>query len=153
MCWKIWFSKWKSWHLHYHGLLSGTTIEVKETMARFTTDVIASCACGINCKSLTDPDEEFGRHIRSVFTFSVKKGLAMMFAWFAPYLNKLFRLRFVEDKTNNYVRQSIWNTVEYRWEKYFFLIFLMKEYSRLCAYRNCLANNLDSNFLLPPSTY
>jgi hypothetical protein len=25
----------------------------------------------------------------------------------------------VEDKTNHYIRQSVWNTVEYRWEKYF----------------------------------
>ena len=94
--------------------MSDSTVEVKEMMARFTTDVIASCACGINCKSLTEPDEEFGRHIRSVFTFSVKKGLAMMFVFFAPYLNRLFRLSFVGDKTNNYIRQSIWDTVEYR---------------------------------------
>ena len=94
--------------------MSGSTIEVKETMARFTTDVIASCAFGINSNSLKDPDAEFGRHVRSVFTFSVKKGLAMLFAWFAPHLNKIFRLNFVEDATNNYVRQSVWNTVEYR---------------------------------------
>jgi len=83
-------------------------------MARFTTDVISSCACGINCNSLKNPDSEFGRRVRSVFTFSVKKGLAMQFAWFAPHVNKLFRLSFVDDKTNNYVRQSIWDTVEYR---------------------------------------
>jgi cytochrome P450 family 6 len=83
-------------------------------MARFTTDVIASCAFGINSNSQKDPDSEFGRHIRSVFTFSVKKGLAMLFTWFAPSLNKLFRLNFVEDKTNKYVRQIVWNTVEYR---------------------------------------
>jgi cytochrome P450 family 6 len=94
--------------------LSGSTVEVKETMARFTTDVIAACAFGINSNSLKDPDSEFGRQIRSVFTFSVKKGLAMLFAWFAPSLNKIFRLNFVEDKTNNYVREIVWKTVEYR---------------------------------------
>ena len=94
--------------------MSGSTVDVKETMGRFTTDVIASCAFGINSNSLKDPDSEFGRHVRSVFTSSVKKGLAMLFAWFAPSLNKIFRLNFVEDKTNNYVRQVVWNTVEYR---------------------------------------
>jgi len=94
--------------------LSGSTVEVKETMGRFTTDVIASCAFGINSNSLKDPDSEFGRSIKSVVTFSIKKGLAMLFAWFAPYLNKIFRLKFVEEKINNYVRQSVWNTVEYR---------------------------------------
>ena len=95
-------------------MFSGSTVEVKETMSRFTTDVIASCAFGINSNSLQDPDSEFGRNIKSIFTFSVKKGLAMQFAWFAPYLNKIFRLKFVEEKTNHYVRQSVWDTVEYR---------------------------------------
>jgi len=89
-------------------------VEVKETMARFTTDVITSCAFGINSNSLKDPDSVFGRSIRTVFTFSVKKGLAIVFAWFVPHLNHFFRLNFVEDKINHYVRQSVWNTVEYR---------------------------------------
>jgi cytochrome P450 family 6 len=83
-------------------------------MSRFTTDVIASCAFCINSNSLKDPDSEFGRRVRSVFKFSVKKGLAMLFAWFAPCINYIFLLGFVEDNINKYVRQSIWSTVEYR---------------------------------------
>jgi cytochrome P450 family 6 len=94
--------------------LSGSTVEVKEMMARFTTDVIASCAFGINSNSMKDPDLEFGRHVRTVFTFSVKKGLAMLFAFFAPHLNNIFRLNFLEDETNVYIRESVWNTVQYR---------------------------------------
>ena len=94
--------------------MSGSNVEVKETMARFTTDVIASCAFGINSNSLKDPDAEFGRHIRSVFTFSVKKGLAILTAFFAPHLQTIFRLKLIDDKTNNYVRHSVWSTVEYR---------------------------------------
>jgi cytochrome P450 family 6 len=94
--------------------LSGSTVEVKETMVRFTTDVIASCAFGINSNSLKDPDSEFGRRVRTILKFSVKKGLVMVMVWFAPYLNKIFRLNFLDDKTNNYLRQTVWNTVEYR---------------------------------------
>jgi cytochrome P450 family 6 len=94
--------------------LSGSTVEVKETMAKFTTDVIASCAFGINGNSLKDPDSEFGRRIRTLFDFSVQKGLVMVMAFFAPYLNKIFRLNFMDDETNNYVRQIVWNTVEHR---------------------------------------
>ena len=95
-------------------MLSGSTVEVKETLARFTTDVIASCAFGIDSNSLKDPDSEFGRRVRTVFTFSVKKGLLTLMAFFAPYINTFFRLKFMDDKTNNYVRQIIWNTVQYR---------------------------------------
>jgi hypothetical protein len=104
----------KFWQLHYQGLLSGSTVEVKETMDRFTTYVIASCAFGISGNSLKDPDSEFGRHIRAVADFSVQKGLAILLAFFAPYLNRIFRLKFVEDETNNYVRKIVWDTVEYR---------------------------------------
>jgi cytochrome P450 family 6 len=95
-------------------MLSGSTVDVKETMARFTTDVIASCAFGLNANSLKDPDSEFGRHTRALGEFSVQKGLAMLLAFFAPYLNTIIRLKMVGDKTNNYIRQTVWDTVHYR---------------------------------------
>jgi hypothetical protein len=88
-------------------------VEVKEMMVRFTTDVIASCAFGINGNSLKDPDSEFGRRVRTIFQFTVQKGLAALFAFFAPHLN-IFRLSFMDDKMNNYVRQVVWKTVQYR---------------------------------------
>jgi cytochrome P450 family 6 len=83
-------------------------------MDRYTTDVIASCAFGINANALKDPNSEFGRNITAVGDFSVQKGLAMLLAFFAPYLNTIFRLKFLEDRMNNYVRQIVWDIVEYR---------------------------------------
>jgi cytochrome P450 family 6 len=87
---------------------------VKETMARYTTDVIASCAFGINGNSLKDPDSEFGQNIKSVLGVSIMKGLAMLTGFFAPHLQTKFRLNVMEDKVNNYVRKIVWSTVEYR---------------------------------------
>jgi cytochrome P450 family 6 len=83
-------------------------------MARFTTDVIASCAFGINSQSLKNPNEEFSRYVRRLFDLDLMRGLALLLAFLAPRLKILLRLKFVEDKTNNYVRKMVWSAVEYR---------------------------------------
>jgi cytochrome P450 family 6 len=96
-------------------MLSGSTVAVKETMARFSTDVIASCAFGINANSMKDPDSEFWRYTKALGDeLSVRKGLAGLLATFAPYLNTIFRLKYVADETGNYIRQIVWDTVHYR---------------------------------------
>jgi cytochrome P450 family 6 len=128
-------------------LFSGSTVEVKEMMVRFTTDVIASCAFGINSNSLKEPDSEFGRRIRTTIDFNVRKGLAVLMAFFAPYLNKIFRLNFMDDKTNNYLRQNVWNTVQYRWEKYFSRIFLLNNTEDSVHTEIVFSKNLDTNSL------
>jgi len=91
-----------------------STVEVKETMARFTTEIISSCAFGINSNSLKNPDEEFGLRVRNIFEINLRKGLALLAAFFAPHLQAIFRLKFMDTKTNNYVRRIVWSAVDYR---------------------------------------
>jgi cytochrome P450 family 6 len=46
---------------------SGETIEIKDYLARYTTDVISSCAFGIECNCLKNPEAEFRNWGRKVF--------------------------------------------------------------------------------------
>jgi cytochrome P450 family 6 len=87
---------------------------VKETMMRYTTDVIASCAFGIQSNSLKDPDAEFRRYLRKIFDFSIKKGLTNLLAFFAPSLKSIFRVTLLDKPTTDYVRKLVWNNVAYR---------------------------------------
>ncbi|PNF21100.1 hypothetical protein B7P43_G05546 [Cryptotermes secundus] len=92
----------------------GSALDVKETMARYTTDVITSCAFGIQSNTLKDPDAEFRRHLRKALDFSVKKGLVSLLWFFAPSFNSILKIKFMNDTTADYIRKTIWSTVEYR---------------------------------------
>jgi hypothetical protein len=89
-------------------------VEVVETMYRYTTDVIASCAFGINGHALKDPQSEFRMYARKIFDFSVRKGLAALTAFTAPALNTLLNIKILDDDTTRYLRKTVWSTVEYR---------------------------------------
>jgi len=89
-------------------------VDVAETMYRFTTDVIASCAFGINGNSLKDPNAEFRMFLRKITDFSFRKGLAAMTAFTAPEVKNLLNIKFIDDDTTRYIRKTVWSTVEYR---------------------------------------
>ncbi|KAJ4432906.1 hypothetical protein ANN_15163 [Periplaneta americana] len=90
------------------------TVHAKETMARFTTDVIASCAFGLDTGSLQSEDAEFRQMLCKVFTFSPLKSIASALAFFSPNLLMVLRIKIVEDSVTDFVRNSVWDTVEYR---------------------------------------
>jgi cytochrome P450 family 6 len=95
-------------------MLTGSIVEVKEAMGRFTTDVIASCAFGIDSNSLKNPDAEFRRYLRNVFGPSVRQEFVALMAFFAPHFQNVIRLQFLDDKTSDFIRRTVWRTVEYR---------------------------------------
>lgn len=94
-------------------------VDIKEVVSRFTTDVIGSCAFGIDCNSLKNPDSEFRKFGRRIFqpipsfTRTIKNLLVqalsknMLIALGVKLMNKE-----VEDFFMGVVR----NTVNYREE-------------------------------------
>jgi hypothetical protein len=89
-------------------------VDVAETMYRYTTDVIASCAFGINGHALKDPNAEFRMFVRNISAFSIRKGMAALTAFTAPEIKKLLNMKILDDDTNTYLRKTVWSTVEYR---------------------------------------
>jgi len=87
-------------------LLTGSLVQVAEKLSRFMTDVRASRAFSMHGNSFTDPDAEFSRHYISTFHMSVRKALAMLTAFFAPYLTYLFKPNIVDGCTENYFRKK-----------------------------------------------
>jgi cytochrome P450 family 6 len=76
--------------------------------------VIASCAFGIQSNSLKHPDAEFRRYLRKIFDFTIRKALSNVLAFSAPSVKSLLKLKFLDDQTADYIRKTVWRTVEYR---------------------------------------
>ncbi|XP_066257469.1 probable cytochrome P450 6a13 [Euwallacea similis] len=85
---------------------------IKETLSRFTTDVIASVAFGLESKSLKDPEDLFRRIGKKALTFSM---LNIFMKNFIPE-SILIALKFqmFSPEVINYFTDIVKNTINYR---------------------------------------
>ncbi|PSN51919.1 hypothetical protein C0J52_12805 [Blattella germanica] len=98
-------------------IADGSPVEVKETMARFTTDIIASCAFGIDSNSLTNPKSEFRAQLRKVFSPPTRlQVVRRLLSVFVPRLLKLLKWRSMDPELMDFLRSTVWNTAKYREE-------------------------------------
>lgn len=53
-------------------------VEIKEILARYSTDVIGCCAFGLDCNTMRNPEAEFRRMGRRAFTQTVSDVVKMV---------------------------------------------------------------------------
>ena len=89
-------------------------IDVKEILARFSTDVIASCAFGIECNCLKVPNAEFRSWGKKVFETTFSTRIARLITFVAPFLLDYVRLSMIPKDVSIYFRKMVRDTIEYR---------------------------------------
>nr|AME15799.1 cytochrome P450 [Bactrocera dorsalis] len=89
-------------------------LELKELCARYTTDVIGTCAFGIECNSLLDPQAEFRRRGHAVFTEPRHSQLVQTFMLMNPDWARRLRLKFFPDHIIQFYIDVVRQTVELR---------------------------------------
>uniref|UniRef100_A0AAT9UVC6 Cytochrome P450 6PZ27 n=1 Tax=Maconellicoccus hirsutus TaxID=177089 RepID=A0AAT9UVC6_MACHI len=89
-------------------------VDVKDLLARYTTDVIGTCAFGIETHSLDNPDSEFRRMGNRIFEFRFKALLLSTIPEIPKQLIKLFNLRFIDREVEEFLMSIVENTVKYR---------------------------------------
>jgi len=89
-------------------------VEIKDLCARFTTDVIGSCAFGLECYSLQDPNAEFREKGRMVFEKPRHSMLVQAFIFTNAKLAKKLRMKALRDDLTDFFLSAVKNTVEYR---------------------------------------
>ncbi|XP_023298792.2 cytochrome P450 6a9-like [Lucilia cuprina] len=89
-------------------------VEIKELLARFTTDVIGTCAFGINCNSLKDPQAEFRLMGKRSLNERRHGNLLMGFIQGFPELAKKLHMKLVPDEITEFFMRIVKETVAYR---------------------------------------
>ncbi|XP_063221876.1 LOW QUALITY PROTEIN: cytochrome P450 6k1-like [Bacillus rossius redtenbacheri] len=95
-------------------MAKGKSVVVKDTVARYSTDVIASCAFGINANALADPNCEFRATMRKVFEPTNSQKFVGLLSIFAPWLRKIYRKESISNEIFEYVRRTFWDVAEHR---------------------------------------
>lgn len=92
-------------------------IEVRELMGKYGTDVITSCAFGIESNSLSDPNAEFRQFGRKIIETSVFRSFEFMSMFVLPEASKFMNMKFFSTETSDFLRKAFWDTVNQREEK------------------------------------
>jgi cytochrome P450 family 6 len=93
---------------------NGEMLEVKDILAKFSTDVIASFAFGIQCNCLKDPDAEFRKWGRRIFQGTIKSGIRDVLMFIQPTVAAVLKIPFVPQDVTHYFKKMVEETVEYR---------------------------------------
>lgn len=95
---------------------AGEPVDVKEVMTRYTLDIIASCAFGLDVNTLADPDTDIHRISQLIFTKSKTFILKRYFMIVFPKIADLFKMTLFDKEVSDFLLKLITNTVKYREE-------------------------------------
>ncbi|KAL9708003.1 hypothetical protein quinque_011521 [Culex quinquefasciatus] len=92
----------------------GDPIEIRDFLARFTTDIIGSCAFGLECNSLVDPETMFRQMSRKAFITTPTQFLKAMFGLTFRDLARKMGLRLFRKDVSEFFMGVVRDTIEYR---------------------------------------
>lgn len=89
-------------------------IEMKDLLARFTTDVIGTCAFGVECNSLTDSKAKFREMGLKFFQKPRHSVAGRVLMTSMPDLARFLRLKVMPDDVSEFFLSAVADTVQYR---------------------------------------
>lgn len=94
---------------------SDEAVDIKDALARLTTDIIGSCAFGIQCNSLENPDAEFRKYGKMLFDIDYVEFLRA-FANFtiSQRFLRFIHMRVIKTAVSKFFMNAVKETVDYR---------------------------------------
>ncbi|CAD7079485.1 unnamed protein product [Hermetia illucens] len=91
-----------------------SVLEMKDLLARFTTDVIGSCAFGVECNSLKDPNASFRYYGRKVMDEPHLSPIMQILTIQYPDLARKLHVRIIAKDVEQFFIESVRKTIDYR---------------------------------------
>ncbi|XP_044761645.1 probable cytochrome P450 6a14 isoform X2 [Coccinella septempunctata] len=95
---------------------AGQPLEIRETIGRYTMDVIGSCAYGLECNTMLNPDAEFRLMGKRAFTQTVGDLLRIIIIRSFPKLAGILRIGIFSSNVTSFFRRVVRETITYRVE-------------------------------------
>ncbi|XP_044758511.1 cytochrome P450 9e2-like [Coccinella septempunctata] len=89
-------------------------VEMKETYSKFTNDVIATCAFGISCDTLENPDNEFFAMGKAVTRSSLLRMMRAMLMMFFPKVFEVLKIKAFSNDITDFFKRIITDTISTR---------------------------------------
>lgn len=92
----------------------GSSVEVRDLAAGFTTNNIASTAFGLEIDCIADPSTPFRKYGKKFFSLDVKNGFRIMAQTVCPSLLKMFGIKAMDQDVEDFFIDSVKQTLSYR---------------------------------------
>lgn len=89
-------------------------IEVRDVSARYSTNVIASVAFGIDVDCIREPDSEFRENGKKFFEMTLSNALRQAGSFLCPSLMSFFHIRMTDKKVEDFMKSVVKENLEYR---------------------------------------
>lgn len=94
--------------------LSNNVIEIRDLLARYTTDIIASVAFGFDNDSINETENVFRSMGAKVFKPSFKGGLRAFMSFLLPQVNMYLGIKVADQDVEDFMFTMVKQTIEFR---------------------------------------
>ena len=93
---------------------SNPELDIKDIFARFTTDIVGSCAFGIECNSLEDPEAKFLEMGLKVFQQPRNSIIKQIICVTYPNFGRKMGIKLERDDVSEFFMKAVRDVVDYR---------------------------------------
>jgi len=94
----------------------GQIIEVKDISSRLTIDIISRTTYGLDVNTFKNPNLDFLKYSKKIFTNSYLRALEILAMFFLPNIARIARLKLFGTEATAFLRKFFWETLTRRME-------------------------------------